>query len=79
MLKTYCDICGGELTKKNEPTGGRMVESRLGVEIRRNGHEFKFEIMASADGTANKGDICKYCVLDAIYRLDDRSAPATAA
>ena len=72
MIKTYCDICGKLITDDNQVIGGVMVEDRLGVEIVSGYHKFNFEVKQSKDGTANTGDICRYCVLDALYRLDDR-------
>lgn len=71
MIKRFCDICGNEITRGNsivsETPGGR-----LGAKIKKNGAELKVEMLTSVDGTANKGDVCKYCVLDALYKLDDR-------
>ena len=72
MIKVYCDICCTQITHENQSTGGVMVKNRLGVEIQKHDHRFYFEVVQSKNSTANDGDICRYCVLDALYRLDDR-------
>jgi hypothetical protein len=71
MIKRFCDICGNEITKDSSIVSSAPGE-RLGATIKKNGAELKVEILTSVDGTANKGDVCKHCVLDALYRLDDR-------
>ena len=73
MIKIYCDICGTQITHENQSMGGVMVKNRLGVEIKNHDHRFYFEVVQSKNSTANDGDICRYCVLDALYRLDDRT------
>lgn len=73
MIKMYCDICGEELTSQNLPSGGFMVKSRLGAELRTpEGRVFNFEVIGSVGKCANDGEFCKYCILDAIYSTDDR-------
>lgn len=68
--KYFCDQCGVELTNRNRanPDGDRMA-----AEI---GH-LKATVLVSQNGVANAGDYCKYCVLDALYKLDDRPKQET--
>ncbi len=75
MIKRFCDICGTEITKDNSIVS-EIPGGRLGASIKKNGAELKVEILTSVDGTANKGDVCKHCVLDALYKLDDRPQAA---
>lgn len=45
-----------------------MTDGRRG-----NGRRMEVEVVTSLSGTYNDGDFCKYCILDALYELDDRS------
>lgn len=80
MTKTCCDACGKELTSRNLPSGGFMVKSRLGAELRTSdGRVFHFEVIGAVGKCANDvgkcandGDFCKYCILDALNSADDR-------
>ena len=81
MTKYFCDKCETEITKRNECIGGSTVEYRLGTEIEfrtkdlspvSNSHRLKVEILHSFNGGANDGIFCKYCIIDAINKLDDR-------
>ena len=61
MKKTYCDNCGNEVTSKNE---GQYLVADIGN-------------LHASSTTRNKDasddiDICKYCVIGAFERLDDR-------
>ena len=73
MTKTFCDACGEELTSRNLPSGGFMVKSRLGAELRTSdGRVFHFEVIGAVGKCANDGVFCKYCILDALNSADDR-------
>lgn len=81
MTKYFCDKCETEITESNQCIGGSTVESRLGTEIEFRtkdlspvaaSHRLKLELMHSFNGTWNNGIFCKYCVIDAFMRLDDR-------
>lgn len=73
MTKYFCDVCTKEITEKNQCAGGQVAcDSRLGTEIKARGKRLRVEIMTALDGAFNAGVFCKYCVLDALYRLDDR-------
>lgn len=72
MIRHYCDCCEQEITSENEAKGGFNTADRLGAMIQRNGVQLKVEVLTTKNGTANDGDFCKHCILDALYRLDDR-------
>lgn len=73
MIKTFCDGCGKEITGQNAPRGGPLHDNdRLGATLITVGGALHVEVITSKDGTANNGDWCKYCILDALNRLDDR-------
>jgi hypothetical protein len=73
MIRHYCDGCGKEITEDNAAVGGPIhCSDRLGTEITKRGVKLRVEIITSMDGTANAGHFCRHCVLDALYKLDDR-------
>lgn len=78
MTRYYCDCCNAQITKANECAGGKLhcPDSRLGIEVEKNGVVLKVEIMTSLDGVANAGHFCRFCVLDALKMLDTRNQPA---
>lgn len=73
MIRRFCDVCNKELTDKNSVFGapGRprrlCNESLPGVDT-----EVMFEVTTGYKGAWGRGDFCKYCVIDAINKLDDR-------
>ena len=74
MIRRFCDVCDNELTDENSIIGapGRVQrlcnESLPGINTK-----VAFEVTTGTVGGAwNSGDFCKYCVIDAINRLDDR-------
>jgi len=79
MVKHFCDICGQEIDEKADPKLGKD-EVRMTVEIvsrdKKNG--FRIQVMHASTSPVsdapvwNRGDICKYCIIDAVARLDDR-------
>lgn len=80
MTKQFCDKCGTEITKSNQCIGGVVSEKRLGSTIvfRRplgtttREHKLNVELMHTFDGITNAGDFCKYCIIEAFNKLDDR-------
>jgi len=76
VIRYYCDGCGEEITAKNECAGAGVNThtERLGTTIvtKRGKVLLGIEVLTSADKTWNSGNWCKYCVLDALYMLDDR-------
>ena len=68
MIKHFCDVCENELTDENcvPHDAGRLHR------LRHDKSTLMFEITTGLKGTWNSGDFCKYCVIDAINKLDDR-------
>lgn len=52
MIKTFCDICGEELSRN-------VCVERLIVSQ----GDFKAEVLISKSGTSNEGDLCYDCLL----------------
>jgi hypothetical protein len=71
MIKRFCDCCKAEMTEANSPRFGTTGD-RMAVKINRDGVELGVEVLQMVNGTANAGDICKHCILDALYAMDDR-------
>jgi len=70
MIRRFCDVCDNELTSENAVTGEK---GRLTSEVHpKAGGLLMFEVATGHNGTWNGGDFCKYCVIDAINKLDDR-------
>jgi hypothetical protein len=70
MIRHYC--CGALITNHN---GFGSDRTRLTGEIpttRCASDKYRFEVVVSENSIWNKGDFCKYCVLDALYVADDR-------
>lgn len=71
MIKTFCDACGQEITEQLALSQGRSGD-RLAATLSRGGKTLSVEVLTSLNSTANAGQFCKHCVLDALYKLDDR-------
>ena len=71
MIKYYCDKYKKELNKLKR-RGGYFDRSRVGTEIRIGISRFNLEVMVSRDGVSNSGELCQYCIIEAIAKLDDR-------
>lgn len=82
MIKYFCDECGVELDDRNQCAGGFESSDRLGTEIKfrdpvtRETRTLKVELIHKFDDGYNAGIFCKYCILDAFLRLDDRPKAA---
>ena len=81
MIRHFCDECGDELKGKNRcksnrgSTGPDKDSDRLAGEgsgSKPTPGVMHFEIMTGRGNTWNDGEFCKYCVLDAVAKLDDR-------
>ena len=74
MIRYFCDVCDNELTDENKIVGGAGRIQRLCHESAPIKEEkVMFEVTTgTVGGTWNSGDFCKYCVIDAINKLDDR-------
>lgn len=73
MIKHFCDCCGEEITDRNKATGGSV--GRIGCYVRSSNaaSELFVEVITAKDKASNTGDFCKYCIIDAINSLDDRT------
>ena len=67
MTKTHCDVCD------------RAIDGKIEIEVMQNKSQ-KTTIAIKAhiceDSNTNKFDICKYCLVDALNRIDDRPRQA---
>lgn len=71
MIRIFCDVCGDEVTDGNIPREGENGK-RVACEVRGKTGILKVEVMTGINGTWNGGDVCKYCVIDAVNQADDR-------
>lgn len=69
MIKQFCDQCGDEILEPNALPMSARGFPRLTTTM---GH-LGVEVIVSQNGASNAGQYCKYCVLEALYRLDDRA------
>ncbi len=73
MIVHYCDCCGRQMDNRSilsqHPLGRLQatVKSQKNTEV-----ALTVEIITSKNGVSNAGDFCVYCILDALYQLDDR-------
>jgi hypothetical protein len=63
------------MDESTTPSLGQNL-GRLEATLKHGTSTLKAEVLTTWNGTANAGDICKYCVLDALYKLDDRPKAA---
>ena len=78
MIRRYCDCCGDEITSQNYIN---KEGDRLTGEVRKRGGPvlLRVKVITAKDAKWSDGDFCKYCVLDAIYKADDRPREEDAA
>jgi len=69
MKKAFCDICGVEIDKTNSCT---HPFNRINARLSRGSQTLGVEVITKLNDTYNKGDFCKYCVIDAVNKADDR-------
>lgn len=72
MIKYYCDRCEQELTDRNRLPHNDIGRLQSHFKLS-NGKVMRAEIITGTDSTANLGHYCKYCIIDCINTLDDRS------
>lgn len=73
MRKTYCAICGDVITDKNKPANfGEGVNPMYALVGKLKKGGFVNVQVLGSDYVKYDIDYCKYCILDAIYKLDDR-------
>lgn len=75
MAVSYtCDACHNLITAENQlsPTSrDRIIEVEIPIA---DGKTIVVQARAGLEGM-DTGDLCKYCLIDAIASLDDRQAP----
>lgn len=74
MIRRYCDYCGNLINENNTCENLDGPSNRLKAEVlnSNSGCRVQVEVHVAKDTTWNTGDFCKYCVIDAIKKLDDR-------
>jgi len=80
MTRCYCDVCGVELAAVRIPAVRDEADSPAGsnngrhvvCEVQGKYGKCKVEVRGSVRGEDDGGDICKYCVIDALKQFDDR-------
>lgn len=70
MVKYFCDYCENEIDDDN-----RIDGDRLKTQITADSYTLSIEIITGLNGVANAGHFCKYCVIQAVNKLDDRPKP----
>lgn len=70
MKKTFCDVCNAPMTGANkmEDDEGFLLSITVPVTL----VELTVNVGIDSASGADDFDICKYCVFDAIAKLDDR-------
>lgn len=74
MIRRFCDCCGDEIIEGEN----NLMEGadRIKVQVKGiNNTILGVEFLTSLDGVYNEGDFCRYCVIDAVDALDDRTEP----
>lgn len=74
MIKHFCDMCESEITSRNAAKGG---DTGMGTTLKRKGVWLQVEV-ATKGANESPAEFCKYCILDALYKLDDRPRDAAA-
>lgn len=75
MIRRFCDVCGDELTDKNTPCAGQNG-GRVECELKGICGVLKVEVQHAINEAWNAGDVCKYCIIDAVKKADDRPTAA---
>lgn len=66
--KTFCDACEREIKNNGDARDLQGYTGSIGIVVR----------TQSPTLHGDDPDVCKYCALDALKKLDDRPAPAVA-
>ena len=74
VIRYFCDCCGEEIAERD--TKDRNPLHRLTATLTKKDSVLQVEVIESKDGVGNAGNFCRYCVLDALYGLDDRPSAA---
>lgn len=74
MIRKFCDVCGEEITAANAPKAG-TTGNRVEAEVPGLHGPLRVEVMTAVAGVWHAGDVCKYCVIDAVKAADDGKRP----
>ena len=74
MIRYFCDCCGEEIATRDSKE--RNPLHRLTATLKKGGSQLSVEVIESKDAFGNGGHFCRYCVLDALQKLDDRPRAA---
>ena len=71
MIIKHCDICGHLIKGKNEL---KLSDGfyKLKFVLTKSGSQLEINCKALIDEDESIFDFCKYCLLDALYKCDDR-------
>jgi len=70
MIRYFCDNCEEEIAERDAKD--RNPLHRLSATVKRGNSELTVEVIESKNGASNAGHFCRYCVLEALAKLDDR-------
>ena len=74
MIRIFCDVCGVEINEDNAPSSGANGRRVSCTVIGKHG-TLKVEVQHAINDKWNGGDVCKYCIIDAVKNADDRPQP----
>lgn len=74
MIKIYCDCCGSKIDESNSFIDKPRNRLSATVKAKTGSRCMNVEVITGLDGVSNAGDFCKYCVIDAITSIDDRTS-----
>lgn len=66
MIKTYCDFCGEEIRNRN-------VFDSTGIKSKLKQKQIYITTLLTVVSTSGNIDCCKYCVIDSVKQVDDRT------
>jgi hypothetical protein len=75
MIRRYCDLCGREITGRDSVDRNPLGRLKATIENSETPSPTRLsvEVIETKNGVHNAGDFCRYCVLDALSKLDDRT------
>ena len=75
MIKTYCDICGDEITNQNI-IGVDNFGTHIQIPKSKETLKILLKIVVKTNTTVKEIDCCRYCLIDVVKKMDDRIRPA---
>lgn len=78
MVKYFCDACEEEIVQGNRCTTDTKIPCKLASRRPLPGKlALAVEVAAFVEGNPGSGLYCKYCVIDAVNKTDDRPRVAS--